>query len=77
MTDSPKTLTPRFSQASFLGGQHLMYCYTLLLEELSMSCVTPLGDESWSLYLIFLGLCSYFSLSSFCFVFSVINHNCE
>lgn len=34
---------------SFPGGQHFTRVVTTLLEELSMSCVTPLGEDSWKL----------------------------
>ena len=34
---------------SFPGGQHFTHVVTTLLEESSVSCVTPLGEDSWKL----------------------------
>lgn len=36
---------------SFPGRQHFTCCHNLLLEELSASCVTTLGGDSWKLVL--------------------------
>lgn len=37
------------SLMSFLGWQHFTCCHSSLLGELSISCVAPLGEDSWKL----------------------------
>lgn len=78
MWKSPIKTLDMESLMSFPNRQHLMCCHKSLLQELNMSHVTPLGEDSWRLVPGFFWssphaplLCADFAL----YPFAIINHN--